>query len=89
MSDKLPKIAGLKSAKIQVIANQTYMWCACGLSQSQPFCDGSHKGTDFKPIPYIPTQDGIIGFCLCKHSKKDNGVLCDGAHKLLSDSNLA
>ena len=25
-------------------------WCACGLSQKQPFCDGSHKGTEFLPI---------------------------------------
>ena len=21
----------------------TYAWCACGRSQKQPFCDGSHK----------------------------------------------
>ncbi|MDD8051669.1 MAG: CDGSH iron-sulfur domain-containing protein, partial [Verrucomicrobiota bacterium] len=21
----------------------TYAWCACGHSQGQPFCDGSHK----------------------------------------------
>ena len=24
-----------------------YYWCACGLSKSQPFCDGSHKAAGF------------------------------------------
>ena len=24
----------------------TYYWCSCGRSATQPFCDGSHKGTD-------------------------------------------
>ena len=23
-----------------------YWWCACGQSKKQPFCDGSHKGTE-------------------------------------------
>ena len=27
-----------------------YAWCACGKSDKQPFCDGSHKGSDFSPI---------------------------------------
>ena len=27
----------------------TYWWCACGLSEKQPFCDGHHKGTEFHP----------------------------------------
>ncbi len=25
----------------------TYYWCSCGKSSKQPFCDGSHKGTEF------------------------------------------
>ena len=33
-------------------AGQRYFWCACGRSQSQPFCDGSHKGTGFSPVKY-------------------------------------
>jgi CDGSH iron-sulfur domain-containing protein 3 len=28
----------------------TYYWCACGQSKTQPFCDGSHKGTAFTPV---------------------------------------
>ncbi|MFT6072546.1 MAG: CDGSH-type Zn-finger protein [Alphaproteobacteria bacterium] len=81
---KLPKIVALKSEKIEVTAGQAYLWCACGLSQKQPFCDGSHIGTDFLPVQYTAEKDGIVGFCLCKHSKKSDGVLCDGAHKTLT-----
>jgi len=29
--------------KIIVEKGKTYFWCACGLSQKQPFCDGSHS----------------------------------------------
>ncbi|MCA1760054.1 MAG: CDGSH iron-sulfur domain-containing protein [Bacteroidales bacterium] len=28
----------------------TYHWCACGRSNNQPFCDGSHQGTAGKRI---------------------------------------
>ena len=35
--------------KIKVEKNKIYFWCACGLSQKQPFCDGSHKGSGYTP----------------------------------------
>ena len=83
MSDKakLPKIATMHSIKISVEKDKTYYWCACGLSNSQPFCDGSHKSTNFLPIEYKSEDSKIIGFCGCKHSKK--GAVCDGSHKFL------
>jgi CDGSH-type Zn-finger protein len=28
----------------------TYHFCTCGKSSKQPFCDGSHKGSEFVPI---------------------------------------
>ena len=31
---------------------KSYFWCACGKSANQPFCDGSHKDTEFSPIKW-------------------------------------
>ena len=57
----------------------TYWWCACGKSKTQPFCDGSHKGTGIEPIKYELAQAGKVYFCGCKHSAKK--PFCDGTHK--------
>jgi CDGSH-type Zn-finger protein len=66
---------------VDVEAGKTYWWCSCGKSARQPFCDGSHKGTDFTPVRYDATQTGKVWFCACKHSAK--APLCDGSHKNL------
>jgi len=63
---------------VAVEAGKTYHWCACGRSRSQPFCDGSHKGSEFSPIPYLADRSATVYFCGCKHSGK--GSLCDGTH---------
>jgi len=38
------------SYAVMLKADANYLWCSCGLSCNQPFCDGSHKGTDFLPL---------------------------------------
>jgi len=58
--------------------DKTYAWCSCGLSQSQPLCDGSHTSTDLRPVMFKATSDGMVNFCGCKQSKKS--PLCDGSH---------
>lgn len=80
-NQSLPKIAVPKSVKVDVEAGKSYYWCACGLSQSQPFCDGSHVGTEFSPLLYQATESKTVGFCGCKQSK--NSPVCDGAHKTI------
>jgi CDGSH-type Zn-finger protein len=60
------------------MAPGTYYWCACGGSKSQPFCDGSHKGTAFAPVKTEIAQAKKVAWCGCKHSK--NGAFCDGSH---------
>ena len=57
---------------------KNYFWCSCGNSRRQPFCDGSHSGTDFSPIIYKATETKRIFFCGCKQTK--NGPICDGSH---------
>jgi len=59
----------------------TYYWCSCGKSATQPFCDGSHKGTGFAPIAFEITEKKTVAMCLCKHSQK--GAFCDGTHSKL------
>lgn len=66
---------------IEVEAGQAYWWCRCGRSQSQPFCDGSHKGTEFTPLKYESQSTRIVWFCGCKQTSV--APLCDGSHKKL------
>ncbi|MYM62101.1 CDGSH iron-sulfur domain-containing protein [Pseudomaricurvus sp. HS19] len=63
---------------IDVEAGKSYFWCACGRSQKQPFCDGSHKGTDFTPVKYDASDSKKLFFCGCKQT--GNPPLCDGSH---------
>lgn len=66
---------------VAVEAGKSYWWCACGKSASQPFCDGSHKGSTFAPTQYKAEESKTVYFCGCKQSK--NGALCDATHRNL------
>ena len=63
---------------IDVEDGKRYWWCACGRSAKQPFCDGSHAGTDFQPVAYTADAARKVYFCGCKVSAK--APLCDGSH---------
>ena len=63
---------------VDVEAGKRYWWCACGQSAKQPFCDGSHAGTDFQPVEYTADAARKVYFCGCKVSAK--APLCDGSH---------
>ena len=76
-----PEIAGTAPIPVEVENGKNYFWCSCGKSASQPFCDGSHKGTDFAPVKYTAEKDGKVFFCSCKRSAKS--PLCDGSHRSL------
>ncbi len=78
MSENLPKIAATHPFIVEVEAGKKYYWCACGMSKTQPFCDGSHKGSGMKSVPFEATENKKIYFCGCKKTK--NGVFCDGSH---------
>ena len=65
--------------KVMIEKDKVYFWCACGLSQKQPFCDGSHKREgEFKSIKYIAEESKEIFFCGCKMTK--HPPFCDGSH---------
>lgn len=81
MSTKKGTVAGKGPAVIEVEAGKAYYWCACGKSAKQPFCDGSHKGTDFTPLPYKAEKSEKAYFCTCKQT--NNPPFCDGSHRNL------
>lgn len=72
-----PVIAG-KSPKMMSLAPGTYYWCACGLSKNQPYCDGSHAGTDFAPVEFAVGEEKEAALCMCKRTKTP--PYCDGTH---------
>jgi CDGSH-type Zn-finger protein len=76
-----PTIAQKAPLAVDVEAGKSYFWCACGRSKAQPFCDGSHKGTDFTPLKWTALESKRVFFCCCKHTKGQ--PLCDGSHKTL------
>ncbi len=74
-------VAAKAPIAVDVEAGKTYWWCSCGKSAKQPFCDGSHKGSEFKPVEYVATESKQAWFCACKRT--GSAPLCDGAHKRL------
>ncbi len=76
-----PVIAQKAPYAVEVEAGKAYFWCSCGQSANQPFCDGSHAGTEFTPTPFKARADGTVWFCGCKRTGKK--PLCDGAHNQL------
>lgn len=71
--------AGDEPLKVTLTAGQTYAWCACGRSTSQPFCDGSHQGTGIDPVVFTAEEDSEVWLCMCKQT--GGPPLCDGSHK--------
>ncbi len=70
-----------KSPYAVELAPGDYFWCQCGLSARQPFCDGAHKTTEFKPVKMTLTEAQKVWLCGCKQSAA--APMCDGTHKKL------
>ena len=72
------KKAGESAIVVEVEKNKSYFWCSCGLSSKQPFCEGSHKNTEFSPVKFIADETKKMFFCTCKQT--NNQPFCDGSH---------
>lgn len=75
-----PTIHSRKPAVLELEPG-TYAWCACGRSTKQPFCDGSHAGTEFRPQVFRIEVKKRVALCQCKHS--GGPPFCDGSHSKL------
>lgn len=68
MPEAKPETVRKSPYAVQVEGGKNYMWCACGRSQDQPFCDGSHKGTGITPVKYSAEKTEWVWFCGCKQT---------------------
>src|SRR5581483_3074979 len=74
-----PVVARPKPCLVSLKEGRTYLWCTCGRSAKQPFCDGSHEGSGFQPLKFTAgggSQEVLL--CGCKHTRTP--PFCDGAH---------
>ena len=79
MSD--PEIGGIRPVVLELDPEESYCWCACGRSREQPWCDGSHAGTDHEPIDFSVEVQRNYALCTCKRTSTP--PFCDGSHKHL------
>ena len=61
-----------------------YLFCQCGFSTNQPFCNGYHHGTQHRPLKFTIEKERNVSLCTCKLTKKP--PYCDGSHKQLNTS---
>jgi sterol desaturase/sphingolipid hydroxylase (fatty acid hydroxylase superfamily)/CDGSH-type Zn-finger protein len=67
----------LKPAEIY-LEEGVYLFCRCGYSKNQPFCDGMHHGTKIHPLKFTIKKEASYKLCNCKLTEK--APFCDNAH---------
>ncbi|MEM7192775.1 MAG: CDGSH iron-sulfur domain-containing protein [Pseudomonadota bacterium] len=80
MTDE-PERPQLNPYQVEVKEGRRYAWCTCGRSKRQPFCDGSHDGTDMLPLVFTAERTETVLLCGCKDT--GDPPFCDGSHLLL------
>ncbi|ESO07895.1 hypothetical protein HELRODRAFT_75376, partial [Helobdella robusta] len=78
-----------KAFPIHLEPSKTYKWCTCGISKSQPMCDGSHTRLDgtepikkrplYRPLVFTVNKAETYHLCNCKQT--NNKPFCDGTHR--------
>lgn len=66
--------------EVQLQQGKSYYWCSCGNSKNQPFCDGSHQGSEFQPRQFVAEETKTVWLCGCK--KTGDQPFCDGSHNI-------
>jgi methylamine---glutamate N-methyltransferase subunit C len=81
-----PVVAANSPVRVELEQGKRYAFCVCGRSASQPFCDGSHKETDLRPLLFEAEKSGPAFLCRCKQT--GNPPYCDGSHKQVPDQQV-
>ncbi|XP_072179870.1 uncharacterized protein [Diadema setosum] len=71
-------VAKMIPTLVKLESGKKYSWCLCGLSKKQPFCDGAHKKTEFKPVRFEVDKTKSYLMCRCKQTSKQ--PFCDMTH---------
>ena len=80
--NSLPTLTNRRPQKMELEPGKTYFYCTCGKSESQPWCDGSHRGTEWMPYKFTYEGDSKKKhMCMCKLNKDESEYRCDGSHK--------
>lgn len=82
----LPRCARRAPYAVEVEADKKIFWCTCGLSARQPYCDGAHKGTGFKPMVHPVEESGTAYLCGCKQTATP--PYCDGSHSRIDPASV-
>lgn len=72
-------VAARTPISVELKQGKEYFYCACGRSADQPFCDGSHQGTEFSPLAFVAERRGRSLLCRCKQTATP--PYCDGSHR--------
>ncbi|WNK01008.1 CDGSH iron-sulfur domain-containing protein [Thalassospiraceae bacterium LMO-JJ14] len=73
-----PTIAQKEPYAVELVEGKKYAWCACGLSSTQPFCDGKHKEVGMAPVVFTAEKSETAYLCGCKQTSDQ--PFCDGTH---------
>ena len=57
------------------------LFCTCGLSSKDPYCETSHEVTGFSTEIVILDEDKKVAWCGCRNASKV--TFCDGSKKRL------
>lgn len=75
---KKPMTSAFEPQNVRLTENETFLWCRCGKSKNQPFCDGTHHGSKNKPLVCQAKKTGNVKLCGCKQTK--TSPYCDNSH---------
>lgn len=79
-------VAANTPARVELEAGKKYWFCQCGRSANQPFCDGSHRGSEFTPLEFTVEAGKPYFLCRCKQSA--NQPFCDGTHNRVDNAQV-
>jgi sterol desaturase/sphingolipid hydroxylase (fatty acid hydroxylase superfamily)/CDGSH-type Zn-finger protein len=73
-----PRTATEEPVAVSLDKDEQFLWCRCGKSRNQPFCDGTHHGSKSKPLLCAAKRTGKARICNCKKTR--TAPFCDNSH---------